>query len=125
MACPVDELAPTGRSGPETYAFTRDPSRTNRSSAKPPALDDERAIAMSPLDHIWSAPRRHIGPIDLATPDLVTICPGLTVPMGDNAFVWGRRRFPLRRVRLEWRIRLRRVSWQSRGRGARLRIQLW
>ena len=124
MACPVDEGAPTGRSGPKTYPFTRGPSRTNGSSAKPPALDDERAIAMGSLDHIRSAPRRHIGPIDLATPDWVAIHSGFMVPMRDNALVLRRRKLLLRCIGLERRILLRRVSWRSRGRGARRRIQL-
>jgi hypothetical protein len=123
MACP-DQGAPTGRSGAETYPVTRDPSRTNGSSAKPPALDNERAIATSPLDHIRSAPRRDIGPIDLASPDLGAIHFGFMAPMRDNAFVRGRRTSPLRCIGLEWRILLRRVSWRSRGRGARRRIQL-
>ena len=125
MACPVDEGAPTGRSGPQTYPFTRDPTRAHGSSAKPPALDDERAIAMSPLDHIRSAPRRHIGPIDLATPDLVAIYCGFMVPMRDNALVRRRRRLLLLRcLGLERRILLRGVGWRSRGRGTRWRILL-
>jgi hypothetical protein len=124
MARPVDEGAPTGRSGPETDPFTRDPSRTNRASAKPPALDDERAIAMGPLDHIRSAPRRHIGRIDPATPDLMAICFGLMVPMRAAAIVLRRLLLPLRCILLEWLILLRRVSWQSRGRWGRLRIEL-
>jgi len=123
MACP-DQGAPTGRSGAETYPFTRDPSRTNGSSAKPPTLDNERAIATSPLDHIRSTPRRDIGPIDLAAPDLVAIHFSFMAPIRDNAFVRGRRRSLLRCIGLEWRILLRRVSWRSRGRGARRRIQL-
>src|SRR5215472_14580081 len=124
MACPVNEGAPTGRSGPKTYPFTRDPSRANRSSAKPPALDDERAIAMSSLDHIRSAPRRHIGPIDLATPDLVALYGGFMVPTRDNALVRRRRRLLLRCIGLERRILLRGIGWRSRGRGTRWRIRL-